>query len=282
MKMSASLLALLVLYVSLLVSSQIRQARVEHNSFFSSDNPRITVEVDRKLKYVGSVPFTIDHEAAGYRYIFVQTNHGRHIAQMFIIQQEGFLATSNDTYKYPITRPVRLGNFEYQHSVFLYDNSAAAREQPGKEAWATQQFLADRGYSLDSELIMSRFARPADSQHKHEIIFFCFENLASYGHKLTDFPEGTDSPEKQNIKARVDENCRGAFHVTDKNRSLSLARPGLNGALTSGPVFMPPAAHWARQACPISARREETRKTLCRFCPPEWSCEDKCCPRVSR
>ncbi|MGZ4818808.1 MAG: hypothetical protein ACXVZJ_09285 [Terriglobales bacterium] len=52
-----------------------------------------------------------------------------------------------------------------------------------------RRFLAAHGYMLEPELIMSRFARPADSQHKHEIIFFCFENLSSYEHKLADFPE---------------------------------------------------------------------------------------------
>jgi len=194
---------------------QIQPSIVQQNSFVSPDNPRIRVEVAGKLKYLGSVPFTIDHEAAGYRYIFVQANHARHIEQMFIIQQEGFLATSNDTYKYPITRPVRLGNFEYQHSVILYDDGAAAREDSGREAAVTQRFLRDHGYTQEPELIMSRFARPADPQHKHEIIFFCFENLASYGRKLTDFSEGRDNPESESIKARVDKNCYDTFRVTD-------------------------------------------------------------------
>jgi hypothetical protein len=185
---------------------------VRNNTFISPDNPRIRVKVDRKFEYVGSVPFTIG-DAGGNRYVFVHATRAKHIDRMFIIQQEGFFASSNDTYKYRITSPAKLGSFEYQHSVILDDNDAVIREEPGKEADLTQRFLAAHGYVLEPELIMSRFARPADAQRKHEIIFFCFENLSSYGHKLSDFPEGSANPEKQRIKQKVDEDCRNAFRV---------------------------------------------------------------------
>jgi hypothetical protein len=171
------------------------------------------VSVDKKLKYVGTVPFTINNEVAGNRFLFVRARDGQ-IDRMFIIQQEGFLPSSSDAYKYSITNPAELGDSEYQHSVIMDDNDARIREEPGKEADLTRQFLAAHGYVLEPEIVMSRFARPVDSPHKHEIIFFCFENLSSYEHKLADFPEGTSSPQKQNIKQRVDENCRKAFRVS--------------------------------------------------------------------
>jgi hypothetical protein len=203
----------LTLWAAEPANSQDESSQVENNTFISPDNPTIRVRVDRKLKYVGSVPFAIDKIAGGNRYVFVRATHDRRIQQMFIIQQEGFFASSNDTYKYRITDPAKLGSSEYQHSVILYDNDAGIREEPGKEADVTQRFLAAHGYVLEPELIMSRFARPADSQHKHEIIFFCYENLSAYGHKLTDFPNGSDNREKQDIKQKVDENCRKTFRV---------------------------------------------------------------------
>lgn len=183
-----------------LANCQDQLSRVESNTFISSDNPDIRVGVDRKLKYIGSLPFVIDQIARGHRYIFVQASVRKHIQQMFIIQQEGFLPSSNDSYRYQITSPARLGSWDYQHSVIFDDNGARIREEPGKEADVTQRFLTAHGYLLESEVIMSRFARPVDAQRKHEIIFFCYENLSSYGHKLADFQEGVDSPEKQTIK----------------------------------------------------------------------------------
>jgi hypothetical protein len=188
---------------------------VEHNRFVSSADPKIRVKVNGNFEYVGKVAFTIDDQAEGNRYVFVHATQDKHIQQMFIIQQEGFLASSRDIYRYKITTPARLGNFDYQHSVILYDNDANIREAPGKEADLTQRFLVARGYVLEPELVMSRFARSADSARKHEIIFFCFENLSSYGHRLTDFPKDADSPGKLEIKRKVDENCHEAFRVND-------------------------------------------------------------------
>jgi hypothetical protein len=102
--------------------------------FISSDNPAIRIMVDRKFKYVGRLPFAIEKEVSGSRYIFVQANPEKHIQRMIIIQQEGFLSSSNDTYKYQITNPARLGSWNYQHSVMFDDNAARIREEPGKEA----------------------------------------------------------------------------------------------------------------------------------------------------
>lgn len=192
-----------------------QESKVENNVFISLDNPKIHVEVDKKLKYIGKVPFQIDNIAGGYRYIFVDAKTDKHIQSMFIIQQEGFFPSSNDTYKYRITTPAKLGNFEYQHNVFFFDIDKDIAEDPGKESDVTQRFLQSHGYTLESELAMSRFARSVDLQHKHEIIFFCYENLSSYGHKLADFPEGTDSAEKETIKQKVDQNCYNLFKVKD-------------------------------------------------------------------
>jgi hypothetical protein len=190
-------------------------SRVENHTFISPDNPNIRVEVDRKLDYVGNVPFIIGDAVQGTRYVFVRATRDKRIQRMFIIQQEGFLATSTDTYKYSITTPAKLGNSDYRHSVIMDDNDARIREEPGKEADLTQRFLALHKYVLEPEVVMSRFARPADAQRKHEIIFFCYENLSSYGHKLTDFAEGSNSAGKQRIAQKVDENCRNSFRVNN-------------------------------------------------------------------
>ncbi len=194
---------------------QDQSSRVENNTFISMDNPTIRVKVNKKFEYVGSVPFIIDNESAGNRYIFVRAAADKHIRQMFIIQQEGFLPSSNDTYKYRITTPDTLGNSKYQHSVIFEDNEATIREEPGREADVTQQFLTAHGYVLEPELVMSRFARPVDSLRRHEIIFFCFENLSSYRQELADFSPNAASQAKESIKQKVDHNCRSIFRVKD-------------------------------------------------------------------
>ncbi len=197
--------------------AQTPSSRVEGNQFISPANPKIRLSLSDGLKYLGVVPFKIDSLAAGHRYVFVRADEGKHIQQMFIVQQEGFLPSSSEIYRYAIRNPVRLGKFDYWHSVLIYDNEKNIREEPGKEADLTLQFLKAHGYQLESELVMSRFARPADAQHKHEVIFFCYENLSAYGKKLAELPHDSDGDatglEADEIKKREDQSCRDSFQV---------------------------------------------------------------------
>jgi hypothetical protein len=196
-------------------SAQNPASHVEANTFVSPQNPAVRVEITRDIAYLGQVPFTIENIAGGLRYIFVRADASKHIQSMFIVQQEGFFPTSDDTYKYDITSPARLGRADYQHSVSMYNNDLEIRKAPGKEGDVTTKFLRAHGYTLESELVMSRFARPVGADRKHEILFFCYENLSAYGHKLSEFPDGSASPEKRLISRKVDNNCRQMFHVSD-------------------------------------------------------------------
>lgn len=188
---------------------------VKRNMFTSSDNPAIRIDVDHKLRYVGNFQFRIEHAVSGYLYIFVHAERDKHVERMFVIQQESFLPSSNDTYKYPITNPLRLGKSEYQHSVIFDDNQARIDEEPGKEADLTQRFLAAHKYVTEPEIVMSRFARPIGAERKHEIILFCYENLSSYRHRLADFLNGTNGAEARDIKMKADENCRSSFQIKE-------------------------------------------------------------------
>jgi hypothetical protein len=55
---------------------------------------------------------------------------------------------------------VKLGSFEYQHSVIMDDNAARIREEPGKEAARTLRFLAALLPSLRS-LVCWAIANPS-------------------------------------------------------------------------------------------------------------------------
>jgi hypothetical protein len=198
---------------TMLPSGEAQTSQVRNNVFISSENPTLRLSVDKKLKYLGSFPFQLGQEVEGHRYIFVRADSKKRVQQMFIVQQEGFLPASQDSYRYQMTHPVRLGDEDYQHSVIFDDVAARIREEPGKEADLTQRFLDARGYSLSSELVMTRFARPVDSAHRHEIILFCFEPLSSYQHKLADFADDLNGSEKQKIKQQEDQNCLKSFQV---------------------------------------------------------------------
>jgi hypothetical protein len=193
-----------------------QQVTIEGNDFVSRELPSVRVHVDPKLQYIGSFPFDIDGIAGGYRYVWGEVDHGKHLKRTFIIQMEGFYPTSHDSYRYPTPNPVRLGAHEYQHNVFIADNEAEIREHPGHEPDVTQKFLRSKGYELDSQLVMSRFARIVGEDNKNEIIFFYTENLSAYI-KLS--AAGLDDSAHENlkktIKEQVDTKSREAFKVAD-------------------------------------------------------------------
>ncbi|HVM94618.1 MAG TPA: hypothetical protein VMT67_17480 [Terriglobales bacterium] len=205
----------IILQFYIVQSAPAQDSRVEGHTFISPDNPKLQITIDEKFNYLGSLPFAIGNAAAGYRFIFVDAGADKRVQRMFVIQQEGFLPSSNDTYKYPIVDPVRLGTSEYRHSVSIVDDDEEVRQSPGAEAGLTRRFLESRGYKLNAALVMSRFARPSDPARKHEIILFCFEDLARYGHAIADFLENSQSAEKQRVKKVVDENCGKTFRITD-------------------------------------------------------------------
>src|ERR1700740_341373 len=109
-------LVVLSLWAAGPLQGQDQPPRVERNTFVSAANPKIRVKVEKNFKYVGRGPFAIEDQAQGSRYVFVRATGDKHIRQMFIIQQEGFLASSDEIYRYKITNPVRLGRSDYQHS----------------------------------------------------------------------------------------------------------------------------------------------------------------------
>jgi hypothetical protein len=187
----------------LLASLLLAGSTVEGNVFRSQADPKIEVQIDQKVRYVGPVEFQIRAEAKGTRYVFVQADAKKHIERMFVVQQEGFLPGVVDTYKYPIRNPARLGEQDYQHSVGIYDDEQQIRENPGLEADLTRQFLESKGFHLERELVMSRFARPVGNDRRHEIIFFYFENRIAYSSEM----------DPTRIRERVDEHAKSAFQV---------------------------------------------------------------------
>jgi hypothetical protein len=200
---------------SVLQSAALREhVRVKENVFVSDERPKLTLTLDAKFKYLGSFPFDIRGIAGGYRYIWGEMDHDKHLGRAFIVQAEGYYPNNNGKYVYGTPNAAILAGEAYQHNVFIYDNDESTREGPGNEADLTKKFMQEHGYEWGPELIMSRFARAVGETKKDEIIFFYFEDLKNYTSKhVKDFPEGPHSAEQQTILDSVDANSRKAFTI---------------------------------------------------------------------
>ena len=177
-KVTVLRVCLLALTTSLQGQQTTDAPSVINNRIISLVNPAVTIAVDKQIKYLGKIDFPLKNIVRVQRFIFVDADETRHIQRMFIAQFEGFLSGVDDIYRYRIENPINLGGADYRHNIWFYDVAKAGKEEPEAEAARTRAFVESRGYHLDDQLMMSRFARPVDVAKRHELILFYWENLA--------------------------------------------------------------------------------------------------------
>ena len=225
-------------------------ARVEKNVFVADAPYRLKMTLDPKFQYLGRFPFDIKGIAGGYRYVWGETDNGKHLCTTFIVQAEGYYPDNQGSYKYGTPNPETFAGDVYQHNVWIYDNDQSAQGNPGNESDLTRKFMREKGYEWESQLVMSRFARIVDEPRKNEIIFFYFENLKHYTTKrVSDFPDEGESAEQKVILAAVDANSRAAFTVA---HFVSRAFP----------VAPASAAHWREDLHYFAERAPQVHKNL--------------------
>jgi len=93
---------------------QKEHAHVKDN-VFSDDLSRLTLTLDPKFRYLGSFPFDIHDIAGGYRYVWGEIDHGKHLRRTFIIQAEGFYPDNQEVVPLRHSHPVALAGDAYQH-----------------------------------------------------------------------------------------------------------------------------------------------------------------------
>ena len=65
--------------------------------------------LDPKFQYLGRFPFDIKGIAGGYRYVWGETEIGKHLRRTFIVQAEGYYLGNQGSYKYGTPNPATLG-----------------------------------------------------------------------------------------------------------------------------------------------------------------------------
>lgn len=191
-----------------------RRQVVDH-TIFSDALPALQITVDSAFAFVGTLRFVLKDIALVERVIFADQSSTK-TTRLFIVQFEGILDGVDFTYKYPTTNPIRLGNHEYQHGVYMYSNSESVRADPGAESDRTTQFLQERGFVHEDGLAMSRFARIVDDDRHHEVIIFYQETLSSMGLSLETYSR-LSPEERQFIDRALTERSLRNFEVTDSN-----------------------------------------------------------------
>ncbi len=221
-KMIKNKCILLTLFVFFILSCQkgnsnkIEQGRhIKGQVLISKKLPQIKITLDESFTYQGKFAFKIRDIAKGERYIFVDSDNYK-IKRMFIAQFEEFLPANDEFYRYSFQDAMKIRNHKFKQNTYAYSNSESIAVNPEGESALTFKFLSDKGFTVEDELMMSRFVTVAGEDRKHELILFYVENVSESGHKLIEFYEDDNKTQVwQNISKYLTERSLQNFEIIE-------------------------------------------------------------------
>ena len=140
-------------------------------------------------------------------------NKSKAIEKLFIVQYEGFLPENDFTYNYDFSNAGSIGGYKFRHNTWIYDARQNAIDRPLGEGAKTLAFLEEKGFSAESDFMMSRFVGLASDDRKHEIIIFYQEMLeATTGYTLV-LLNGIPEQEVAQIERALEQRARASFSI---------------------------------------------------------------------
>ena len=146
-----------------------------------SREPRVTVQVDAALKYIGSLEFGIRDAAHAERVVFADADANGNVPRLFIVQFEYMLPDHRGAYDFASSNPVRIGPYDFNEVVGKYEFAASIKAKPGAEAELTREFLLQKGLRVDAPLHIARYETTTDQVRRSEMVIFYREDRAIAG-----------------------------------------------------------------------------------------------------
>ncbi len=188
---------------------------VKNNTIVSDTLPKINVSVGKEFKYLGRFPFKIRDVAAGERFVFADSENCR-IKRLFIAQFEGFYPHIDNYYRYSFSDALTFGSHKFRHNPYAFSNKESIENNPNGESALTEEFLGEKGFTLEDELMMYRYITVPDKEKKHEMILFYLENVSDTKHTLADFYKD-DKPTEvwKEIYQKLQERSLKSFKIVE-------------------------------------------------------------------
>ncbi|HEX8368335.1 MAG TPA: nuclear transport factor 2 family protein [Pyrinomonadaceae bacterium] len=209
------------------VSSNAGKGRsVNKNKILSLENPTVRIEVDEQLQNVGILNFILKNVARVERYVYARHDENKRIRRLFIAQFEAILPGVKGGYTFQVIKPTRLGNFDYQTDIGVYNFAERIAANPGAEPEVTKALFDQNGLKADEDYLVARYARITDAVDKrHELILFYFETLRDSGFTRTQLESGgKPTPEAEKLYGEFADRAARSFKVADGNMS-TLSKP---------------------------------------------------------
>ena len=156
----------------------------------SNGMPSVRMKFDKAFKYVGTQSFILYDVANAEQHFFVEADQTGHIKRMYWVQFEGYLASNNNTYKYPVTKSVNIAGLDFIADAYAR-NLKANPGRPDSDANRARAFLKSKGYVLASdEVISQRLVHMVDERKRSELMIIYLEDLSAMGLTAADVGEG--------------------------------------------------------------------------------------------
>jgi len=191
---------------------------VRGNTVFSSDIPKIQIQVDESFRYVGNLKFTLMDVAWVDIYYFVDAD-GADLKRTFHVQFEGYLPDNTHSYHYPSKERVKLGGHDYIFDAIFWSPGAAVQERPNSDTAHGHRFLQEKGYNVGGmrDVMRERYVRLLDEARRNEILLIYAENLAQYGLTAADLAVGGKSAQEwPRLREEMHQRSRASFKVVDQ------------------------------------------------------------------
>src|SRR3954451_5013143 len=104
------------------------------NLVVSKQSPALTLRIDPRFRALKPLTFPIEDLTNAERRIFVDAGRDRVIDRMVVVQFEKVRPGSDFRFRYPSKPPRQFGMETYRYGTFAYDDAAAAKAEPAKEA----------------------------------------------------------------------------------------------------------------------------------------------------
>ena len=190
---------------------------VRDQTLVSRELPRMTMVVDPRLDYIGSLDFLLKQVARVQRHVFASRDGRDSPPRLLIVQFESILPTAKGAYSFGLENATRLGAHDYQTQTGLFSFDQAAEARPGAEADHTRAFLAEKGWKVAGEdFVVARYARIVDEKKRSELLIFYYENVRTLGRTRRELePGGSHAAELEGILRDVRARARGSFTIRD-------------------------------------------------------------------
>lgn len=194
---------------------------VSKNKIVSLENPIVRIEVDEQLPHVGILNWILKNVAQVERYVYASHDAEKRIRRLFIAQFEAYLPDVKGGYTFEVKNPTRLGDFDYQTDIGVYNFAERIAANPGAEPEVTKALFDQNGLKVDDDYLVARYARITDAVDKRrELILFYFENLRDSGFTRAQLEaNGKPTPEGEKLFREFATRAARSFKIADGNMS---------------------------------------------------------------